>query len=97
VVRRLFSLGRNAKQNDSFTTEQLSAILNSGSNSHVDVRDRFLLLISVSALLRRSEVVKLQLSDIKLVPDSNGFSVQLRVQRSKKSSNNVQTVSLSPA
>lgn len=59
--------------------EQLPAVLGAMPDNTKGIRDRALLLVGFAAALRRSELVALQLDDLRQVPEG----VELQIRRSK--------------
>lgn len=76
-------LGRSARQAQGITADILEKMLETTDSSHKGLRDRALLLIAYDTLCRRSELISLQIEDVKTSRQSNIERTRILLRRSK--------------
>jgi len=76
-------LGRAAKQAEGINATLLEKLLSATGQSNRGVRDRALLLIAYDTLCRRSELVSLQIQDIKTIENAGKAQTIILLRRSK--------------
>lgn len=76
-------LGRAAKQAQGITSELLDKLLAATDSSPRGIRNRALLLIAYDTLCRRSELVSLQIEDIRTVEQDGTEHTSILLRRSK--------------
>ena len=83
-MRRMHrKLGRSSSQADSINADILDKLILATDNSIRGIRDRTLLLIAYDALCRRSELVSLQVKDVK-INIKNGIETSFILLRKSK-------------
>ena len=76
-------LGRASSQAQAITADVLEKLLATIDNSDRGIRDRALLLIAYDTLCRRSELVSLQIQDVKTVEKDGKEHTTILLRRSK--------------
>lgn len=76
-------LGRGAKQAQGITADLLEKLLSATDNSPRGIRDRALLLVAYDTLCRRSELVSLDIEDIKVIEKEGKPHTTILLRRSK--------------
>jgi len=83
-MRRMHrKLGRSAKQAGSINLDTLDKMLSATDNSIRGMRDRALLLVAYDTLCRRSELVSLQVKDVKITIKNGIESTSILLRKSK--------------
>ena len=83
-MRRMHrKLGRSAKQAGSINLDTLDKMLSATDNSIRGMRDRALLLVAYDTLCRRSELVSLQVKDVKITIKNGVESTSILLRKSK--------------
>jgi len=83
-MRRMHrKLGRSAKQAGSINLETLDKMLSATDDSIRGLRDRALLLVAYDTLCRRSELVSLQVKDVKITIKNGVDSISILLRKSK--------------
>jgi site-specific recombinase XerD len=83
-MRRMHrKLGRSAKQAGSINLDILDQMLLAADNSIRGIRDRALLLVAYDTLCRRSELVSLQVKDVKITIKNGIESTSILLRKSK--------------
>jgi len=83
-MRRMHrKLGRSAKQAGSINLDTLDKMLSATDNSIRGMRDRALLLVAYDTLCRRSELVSLQVKDVKIAIKNGIESTSILLRKSK--------------
>ena len=83
-MRRMHrKLGRSAKQAGSINLDTLDKMLSATDDSTRGLRDRALLLVAYDTLCRRSELVSLQVKDVKITIKNGIESTSILLRKSK--------------
>ncbi len=83
-MRRMHrKLGRSAKQAGSINIDTLDKLLSATDDSIRGLRDRALLLVAYDTLCRRSELVSLQVKDVKITIKNGVESTSILLRKSK--------------
>ena len=83
-MRRMHrKLGRSAKQAGSINLDTLDKMLSATDDSIRGMRDRALLLVAYDTLCRRSELVSLQVKDVKITIKNGIESTSILLRKSK--------------
>ena len=77
------ALGREAKQAQGISIADLNRMLKVTEDTLKGQRDRALLLFAYDSLLRRSEMVAIEVSDLRWASSKNGPVLQIHLRRSK--------------
>jgi site-specific recombinase XerD len=76
-------LGRASSQAQAITADVLEKLISSIDNSDRGIRDRALILIAYDTLCRRSELVSLQIEDVKTIEKDDKGHTTILLRRSK--------------
>jgi len=80
-------LGRNSRQACGIKADTLEKMLSATDNSMRGVRDRALLLVAYDTLCRRSELVSLQVKDVKIIVENEIETSSILLRKSKTDQN----------